>query len=109
MRSGKIIFLLLGVSVKALISLLILAIIFAIALVIGLKNGDPVTVNYLIAESEVRLSVLMAIVFGIAFVLGTGLSSLLYFKLKISHRRLTKRVSRQGKELEQLRTLPVKD
>ncbi|MCE2593256.1 lipopolysaccharide assembly protein LapA domain-containing protein [Motilimonas cestriensis] len=98
-----------GGQVKAVITFIFLAILFAIAIFVGLKNDTLVTFNYLIAQSDVRLSVLIAITFGIAFTLGAAISSLLYLKLKISNKRLTKKVTRQTEELAHLRKLPLKD
>ncbi|MFO6425023.1 LapA family protein [Motilimonas sp. KMU-193] len=94
---------------KALLTFIILALLFAVAIFVGLKNDAMVTFNYLIAQSDIRLSVLIAITFGIAFALGAGISSMLYLKLKISNRRLSKKVTRQSEELAHLRKLPLKD
>ena len=94
---------------KAVLTFVLLAFLFAIAIFVGLKNDTLVTFNYLIAQSDIRLSVLIAITFGFAFALGAGISSLLYLKLKISNKRLNKKVMRQSEELAHLRKLPLKD
>lgn len=94
---------------KAFIIVAVVFVFFAIAVFLGLKNEDIVNFNYLIAQTDIRLSTLLAIVFGIAFVLGACISSGLYMKLKLSNGRLQKKIKRQNKELDQLRTLPLKD
>ncbi|MDF2177652.1 lipopolysaccharide assembly protein LapA domain-containing protein [Aliiglaciecola sp. CAU 1673] len=48
---------------KLVLSLLVAVAIFLIALAFGAQNDHMVTVSYLIAQSEIRLSSLMALMF----------------------------------------------
>lgn len=48
---------------KLILSLLLAILIFLLALAIGAQNDQLVQVNYLIAQSELRLSSLMAVMF----------------------------------------------
>jgi putative membrane protein len=80
-----------------------MAVLFAIAVVLGLKNQQMVNVNYVIAQTDLRLSSLMAF----TFLLGIASSSVValgfYLKSKVQHRRLKKKNNKQRKELNKLR------
>lgn len=54
---------------KVFITLVCLILLLILAILIGAQNDQLVTVNYLVAQSKVKLSVLMAIMMliGIAF------------------------------------------
>jgi len=56
--------------VKGLLTFLVLIIVLVIAVIIGSRNQELVTINYLIAQSELRQSTLMAIVFSLGVVIG---------------------------------------
>ncbi len=89
---------------KAFISFIILASVVALALALGASNEQVVDVNYLVAQSSVKLThlVIGALVTGFAVALlamGTVL-----FKLKLTVRRLSRKSERQHTELEKLRT-----
>jgi len=94
---------------KNFITLVITILLFAIAIVLGLKNQQLVDFNYLVAQSEIRLATLLAIIFLIGFVAASTLAMLFYLKLNIKNRQLLKMTNRQSKELNELRALPVKD
>ncbi|RJG48653.1 LapA family protein [Motilimonas pumila] len=94
---------------KAFLIAVVVFLFFAVAVFLGLKNEALVNFNYLIAQTDIRLSTLLAIVFGIAFTLGAIISSGLYMKVKLANGRLQKKIKRQNKELDELRTLPLKD
>ena len=94
---------------KSVITLIITILLFLVAIVIGLKNQQVVNLNYIVAQSEIRLATLLAIIFVIGFVASAVIAMLFYVKLKIKNRQLLKMTKRQDKELEQLRTLPVKE
>lgn len=48
---------------KLVLSLLIAVMVFLVALALGAQNDQMVTVSYLIAQSEIRLSSLMVLMF----------------------------------------------
>jgi len=56
--------------VKGLLTFLVLIIVLVIAVIIGSRNQELVTINYLIAQNELRQSTLMAIVFSLGVVIG---------------------------------------
>ncbi|WP_108651418.1 LapA family protein [Dongshaea marina] len=94
---------------KAIISFIVVILIFAVALAFGVRNEQIVQLNYLIAQDEYHLSALLGMVFGIGLVVGWLSLGVWLMRLKIANRRLNRQLKRQGKELEELRTMPVKD
>jgi len=94
---------------KRIITLIIAILLFVIAALLGLKNQQLVNVNYLLAQSEMRLSTLLAIIFLIGFITSGTLAVLFYLRLKIKNRQLLKMNKKHSKEINELRALPVKD
>lgn len=94
---------------KRFFTLIITVVLFAITLVIGLKNQQPVNINYLVAQSEMALSTLLAILFMVGFICSTFFAFLFYLKLKMKNRRLHKLNKKQRKELNKLRTLSTNE
>ncbi len=81
---------------KGLLTFLVLIIVLVIAVIIGSRNQELVTINYLIAQNELRQSTLMAIVFSLGVVIGmlTFFSSWLKLTWKVkSLRNQLKRLS----------------
>ncbi|OCG01219.1 LapA family protein [Gilliamella sp. wkB112] len=68
---------------KLVISILLIIVIFAISITIGAANDQVVTFNYLFAKAELRLSVLMAILFGSGFIVGWILTGIFFIKSKL--------------------------
>lgn len=94
---------------KSIITLVITILLFLVAIVVGLKNQQVVNLNYIVAQSEIRLATLLAIIFVIGFVTSGIIAMLFFLKLKIKNRQLLKMTKRQSKELNELRALPAKD
>ena len=92
---------------KRFLTLIVTVLLFAVALVLGLKNQQLININYLLAQSEMRLSSLLAIVFMTGFLLSAVFALLFYLQLKITNRRLRKLNKQQRKELEQLRAITI--
>lgn len=68
---------------KFVILFLLLIVIFAVSITLGANNNQPVIFNYLLAQSEFRLSTLLAILFGSGFVLGWLLTGYFFVKIKL--------------------------
>ncbi|WP_392560015.1 LapA family protein [Orbus mooreae] len=68
---------------KFVILFLLLIVIFAVSITLGANNNQPVMFNYLLAQSEFRLSTLLAILFGSGFVLGWLLTGFFFVKMKL--------------------------
>ena len=94
---------------KRFLTIIITVVLFAITLVIGLKNQQLVNINYLVAQSEVSLSTLLAILFMVGFICSTFFSSLFYLRLKMRNRQLHKLNKKQCKELNKLRSLSTNE
>jgi lipopolysaccharide assembly protein A len=94
---------------KRFLTLVLIVLLFAIAIVLGLKNQQIVNINYLLAQSEVRLSTLLAINFMFGFIISACFGTLFYLRLTMKNRYLRKLHKKQRKELNLLRTNPEKD
>ena len=94
---------------KRFLTLVFIVLLFAIAIVLGLKNQQAVNINYLLAQSEVRLSTLLAINFMFGFIISGCFGTLFYLRLTMKNRHLRKLNKKQRKELNLLRTSTEKD
>jgi len=94
---------------KRFFTLVLIIFLFVIAIVIGLKNQQLVNINYLLAQSEIRLSTLLAINFLLGFIVSGFFGTLFYLRLTIKNRALRKLNKKQRKELNLLRTTTEKD
>jgi len=94
---------------KHFLTILITILFFVIAVALGLKNQQLVTLNFLVAQDELRLSTLLAIIFSIGFSVAVCLASYFYLALKMKNRYLRKANEKQQKELKNLREIPEKD
>ena len=94
---------------KRFFTLIAAVLLFAVAVVLGLKNQQLININYLIAENEIRLATLLAIIFMLGFLVATLFAGLFYLKLKIKNRQLRKLNNKQRKELSQLRTISASE
>ena len=86
---------------KRFATLIVLVLLFAVAIVLGLKNQQMVNVNYLIAQNDVRLSTLFAINFMLGFIVSACFGAFFYFRLTMKNRRLNKVNKKQRKALNQ--------
>jgi putative membrane protein len=94
---------------KRFLTLVLLILLFAIAIILGLKNQQIVNINYLLAQSEVRLSTLLAINFMFGFIVSGCFGTLFYLRLSMKNRQLRKLNKKQRKELNLLRTSSEKE
>lgn len=94
---------------KRFLTIFITAFFFIVALVIGLKNQQLVTIHFLVAQNELRLSTLLAIVFAIGFLVAVCLASYFYLVLKMNNRHLRKKNIKQRREINALRASSEKD
>lgn len=68
---------------KSILLFFVLIVIFVVAITFGANNDQNVVFNYLVAQSQFRLSSLLAMLFGIGFMLGWLFSGYFYFKEKL--------------------------
>ncbi|KAE9539159.1 LapA family protein [Ursidibacter maritimus] len=91
--------------IKYILGLVITLAIIIVAVTIGANNDQIITFNYLIAKSELRLSTLVAVLFGIGLLLGWLITGFFYLKLKLQNMALNRRIKRQAQQINEL-TLP---
>lgn len=89
---------------KAFISFIILVSVVAVALALGASNEQIIDVNYLVAQSPVKLTHLVIGALAIGFAAALVMMGAVLFKLKLTVRRLSRKSERQHTELEKLRT-----
>lgn len=94
---------------KRFILLVLLVLLFIIAIVLGLKNQQTVNINYILAQSDIRLSTLLAINFLLGFIVSGCIGMLFYLRLMMKTRHLRKLNKNQRKELSLLRATDTKD
>ncbi|SET12170.1 LapA family protein [Thorsellia anophelis] len=85
---------------KSIIVIIIFLLIIALGIAIGSQNNSVVEVNYLIAKSELSLSLVLAISFGLGFFIAWCFCGLLYFKVLFSRRLLKRKVNKLVKEVD---------
>ena len=83
---------------KGLLTLLLLVVVLVFAIVMGSRNQDVITINYLIAQSEMRESTLMAITLGAGVVIGMLTMFVNWLKLSWQVSSLKSQVKRLQKE-----------
>lgn len=83
---------------KGLFTFLVLIIVLVIAIIIGSRNQELVTINYLIAQSELRVSTLMAIILSFGIVIGMLTMFGSWLKLSWKVKSLKNQVKRLSKE-----------
>ena len=89
---------------KRILALIPLVLVFVLTLAIGSQNGQLVQFNYLIAQGEFSLSMLLGFFFAGGFQLGWLVFGLLFLRLKLQNRTLNRTMRRQSRELELARS-----
>lgn len=90
---------------KYILGLIIVLTVVIVGVTIGANNDQLITFNYVIAQSEIRLSTLVAVLFGFGLILGWLLTGIFYLKLKLQNLALNRRVKRQSQQITEL-TMP---
>ncbi|MDP8078762.1 LapA family protein [Phocoenobacter skyensis] len=90
---------------KYIIGIVVILAIILVAITIGANNDEIITFNYVVAQNELRLSTLVAALFGFGLILGWLITGFFYLKLRLKNIALNHRVKRQAKQIDQL-TLP---
>ncbi|GGD53049.1 lipopolysaccharide assembly protein LapA domain-containing protein [Lacimicrobium alkaliphilum] len=80
---------------KLILALLLALLVFLLALALGAQNDQLIRVNYLIAQSQLPLSALMAICFvgGVAVTVAIWLLWFMGYRLKVRRRTRTANTS----------------
>ncbi|WP_279501860.1 LapA family protein [Aeromonas veronii] len=85
---------------KRILALIPLVLVFVLTLALGSQNGQLVQFNYLIAQGEFSLAMLLGFFFAGGFLLGWLVFGLLFLRLKMQNRTLNRTMRRQSRELE---------
>ncbi|MCF7716930.1 DUF1049 domain-containing protein [Aeromonas jandaei] len=89
---------------KRVLALIPLVLVFVLTLALGSQNGQLVQFNYLIAQGEFSLAMLLGFFFAGGFMLGWLVFGLLFLRLKLQNRTLSRTMRRQTRELELARS-----
>lgn len=89
------------------IFLYFILVLFGIAF--SVLNAAKVQVNFYFSVFDLRLSVLMIIVFSLGLILGCCLFLCRYWRLKFAFSKLTHRLQLTETEIKNLRNIPLKN
>ena len=87
---------------KYIFGFIVILAILLVAITIGANNDQIITFNYIIAQSQLQLSSLVAILFGLGLILGWLITGIFYLKLKFKNISLTRQVKRQTLQINEL-------
>lgn len=90
--------------IKYIFAFVVIIAIILVAITVGANNDQVITFNYIIAQSELQLSSLVAILFGFGLILGWLITGFFYLKLKLKNITLTRQVKRQTQQINELTT-----
>lgn len=85
---------------KYLLIFFILLVIFIIAITIGAHNDQVITVNYLLAQGEFRVSTVLSVLFGAGFLLGWLICGLFWLRLRVALGRAQRTIKRLQNPLQ---------
>ena len=88
--------------IKYILGFMIAVAVILVGITIGANNDQLITFNYVIAQSEWRLSTLVAILFGFGLILGWLITGIFYLKIKLQNIALNRRVKRQSQQITEL-------
>ena len=88
--------------IKYILGFVIAVAVILVGFTIGANNDQLITFNYVIAQSELRLSTLVAILFGFGLILGWLITGIFYLKIKLQNIALNRRVKRQSQQITEL-------
>ncbi|MEJ2609049.1 MAG: LapA family protein [Candidatus Thiodiazotropha sp.] len=91
------------------IKLFLLILIMIFGVVLAMLNSDSVQINYYFSSRDLPLSLVLTVVFGLGVVLGvlSGMGRVVGLKREIHN--LKRRSELVNKEVNNLRTLPLKE
>lgn len=92
-----------------LISYVILLIIMLLGLTFASLNASPVVFNYYVGSKSLALSLLLVFSFGFGLLLGGFVTFFSWLRLKTENLRIKSRLKIAEKEVENLRTIPIKN
>ena len=92
-----------------ILSYLVLLIIMLVGLTFASLNSNVVSFNYYLGTKEMALSLLLVFSFGLGICLGLLVAVFPWLKAKTEAFRMKSRLKVVEKEVENLRSMPIKD
>ena len=92
-----------------IINFIIALFIIILGITFAILNAEPVTVHYYVGIKQLPLSFIMAITLSIGITIGLLIMGLITLRLKAEKHYLKKRLKVTEQEIENLRTIPIKD
>lgn len=83
---------------KGIIIFVTIIFLLMVSIVIGSQNTQMITVNYLIAKAELRVSTFMVITIALGFTIGFLMMLLRFLGLKMQNKILQRRLKKLSKE-----------
>lgn len=91
------------------LSYLLLLIVMFVGLTFASLNSNVVNFNYYLGKIDIALSLLLVFTFGAGILIGLLVAIGPWIKVKRESRRLKSRLKVVEKEVENLRSIPIKD
>lgn len=88
--------------IKYILGFILVIAIILVAVTIGANNDQIIAFNYIFAQSEFRLSTLVALLFGLGLILGWLITGFFYLKLKVKNMSLARKIKRQELQISEL-------
>ena len=83
---------------KGIIIFVTIIILLMVSIVIGSQNTQMITVNYLIAKAELRVSTFMVVTIALGFSIGFLMMLMRFLGLKMQNKLLQRRLKKLSKE-----------
>lgn len=83
---------------KAIIVFVVIILLLMVSIVIGSQNTQMITVNYVIAKAELRVSTFMVITIALGFLIGFLMMLLRFLGLKMQNKILQRRLKKLSKD-----------
>lgn len=91
-----------------IVSYIVLLIVMLLGFTFASLNANPVVFNYYLGSKTIALSLLLVFTFGAGILFGFFLTFVTWFRLKAENLRLHTRLKVVEKEVENLRTIPIR-
>lgn len=81
---------------KYVLIILLMLVIFTISVTLGAHNNHLVTFNYLLAQSQYRMSTLITVLFGSGFIIGWAICGMFWLRTRVALMRAEHKIKRLG-------------
>lgn len=88
--------------IRFILGLIITLAIIIVAITVGANNDQIISFNYIVAKSELQLSTLVTILFGLGLLLGWLISAFFVLRLKMRNMRLNRQIKHQAQQITEL-------